>query len=94
MNVTISGSCDAPGGYFFDTYDWYPAMYDNENGNALKDTGMEKYEEWCDRYARRLGLETRAVEAPAALKVHGIMTLKAFLRRCWRSDARRCRKEG
>ncbi|ERS18333.1 hypothetical protein N509_00286, partial [Brucella abortus BC95] len=36
------------------------------------------YEEWCAKYARKLGLEVKEVEAPAALKVHGIMTLKAY----------------
>lgn len=66
-------------GYFFACYDWYPDMYDEQDGNAMmKGMGLDEYEEWCDRYARRLGLEVKEVEAPAALKVHGIMTLKAY----------------
>ncbi len=65
-------------GYFFDTYDWYPAMYDEVDGNAMLDKELVGYEQWCAKYARKLGLETRIVEAPAALKAHGIMTLKAY----------------
>ncbi|QPN27621.1 hypothetical protein I5770_02975 [Brucella sp. BO2] len=65
-------------GFFFDCYDWYPAAYDDEEGNAMKDRELIRYGEWCDKYARKLGLEVKEVEAPAALKVHGIMTLKAY----------------
>ncbi|QGA57010.1 hypothetical protein [Brucella sp. 2280] len=65
-------------GFFFDCYDWYLAMYDDEEGNAMKDRELIQYEEWCAKYARKLGLEVKEVEAPAALKVHGIMTLKAY----------------
>lgn len=65
-------------GYFFDTYDWYPAMYDEEYGNAMLDKEIVGYEKWCAKFARKLGLETHTVEAPAALKAHGIMTLKAY----------------
>ncbi|RUQ83076.1 hypothetical protein ELZ22_05610 [Brucella abortus] len=65
-------------GFFFDTYDWYPAAYDDEEGNAMKDRELIQYEDWCAKYARKLGLEVKEVEAPAALKVHGIMALKAY----------------
>lgn len=65
-------------GFFFDCYDWYPAMYEDENGNAMKDRELAQYEEWCAKYAARLGLEVKDVEPPEALKVHGIMTLKAY----------------
>ncbi|SCD24873.1 hypothetical protein BR141012304_20400 [Brucella inopinata] len=65
-------------GYFYDHYEWYPAAYDEENGNAMLDKEIVEYERWCAKFARKLGLETRTVEAPAALKAHGIMTLKAY----------------
>lgn len=65
-------------GYFLDCYPWWPDQFEAEGGNAMNDTGLEKYEEWCAQYARRLGLTVHQVEAPAALKVHGIMTLNAY----------------
>lgn len=69
---------DTVPGYFFSCYDWYPGAYDDEQGNAMKDPELVRHEEWCAKYARKLGLEVKEVEAPAALKVHGIMTLKAY----------------
>lgn len=65
-------------GFFFDCYDWYPTAYDDEEGNAMKDAELVRYETWCDKYARKLGLEVKEVEAPAALKAHGMLTLKAY----------------
>ncbi len=56
----------------------YPAAYDDEEGNVMKDRELIQYEDWCDKYARKLGLEVKEVEAPAALKVRGIMALKAY----------------
>lgn len=66
-------------GYFFSCYGWFPAMYDDEEGNAMhRGSGMKEYDDWCAKYARMLGLEVKKVEAPTALKVHGIMTLNAY----------------
>jgi len=65
-------------GYFHDCYAWFHDQYEDVNGNAMQGTGLDKYEEWCVEYAERLGLKVLEVEAPAPLKVHGIMTLKAF----------------
>ncbi len=44
----------------------------------MKDRELIQYEDWCAKYAWTLGLEVKEVEAPAALKVHGIMALKAY----------------
>lgn len=65
-------------GYFHDCYQWFFDQYEDVDGNAMQGTGLDKYEEWCVEYAERLGLTVLEVEAPAPLKVHGIMTLKAF----------------
>lgn len=62
-------------------YDWTPcdaACYDDEGGNAMLDQTLINIEDWCVEYAEAFGLTVHDVEAPEALKAHGIATLKAF----------------
>ncbi len=63
----------------FDTYDWYPAAYDDEEGNAMKDRELIQYERLVRQVLPgRWALRLKKLKPRQHSKVHGIMALKAY----------------